>query len=199
MRRRCGFFWRSSAGEWRTEKCRARRARLFMQNARLQKNGRKRTEIMKKLMAQIAKFGVVGVICFFIDFGVYTVLNIVFRAASFDQICSWYYLISQFFSFIISMVVNYILSFKYVFKRRDDMSKRREFMIFFILSVIGLMINEIVLYIGMDFVYEKWTWLHNAMGTGLAETLFKCFATGVVMVYNFISRKICLEDHSENG
>ena len=57
---------------------------------------------MKKLMAQIAKFGVVGVICFFIDFGVYTVLNVVFRATGFDQHCSWYYLVSQFFSFIIS-------------------------------------------------------------------------------------------------
>ena len=55
---------------------------------------------MKKLMAQIAKFGVVGVICFFIDFGVYTVLNVVFRATGFDQHCSWYYLVSQFFSFI---------------------------------------------------------------------------------------------------
>ena len=97
------------------------------------------------------------------------------------------------------MVVNYILSFKYVFRRRDDMSKKREVVIFFILSVIGLIINEIVLYLGMDLVYVKWTWLHNTMGTGLAETLFKCFATGVVMVYNFISRKICLEDHSENG
>lgn len=154
---------------------------------------------MKKLLEQIAKFGVVGVICFFIDFGIYTVLNIVFRAAGFDQQCSWYYLISQFFSFIISMVTNYILSFKFVFKRRDDMSKQKEFVIFFVLSVIGLIINEIVLFVGMDVVYEKWTMLNSLMGTGLAETFFKCFATGVVMVYNFISRKICLEDHSENG
>ena len=150
-------------------------------------------------MEQIAKFGVVGVICFFIDFGIYTVLNIIFRAAGLDQICSWYYLVSQFFSFIISMIVNYILSFKYVFKRRDDMSKKREFMIFFVLSVIGLIINEIVLYLGMQLVYEKWVWLHSVMGTGLAETFFKCFATGVVMVYNFISRKIFLEDHSEHA
>ena len=153
---------------------------------------------MKKLLEQIAKFGVVGVICFFIDFGIYTVLNLIFREAGLDQVFSWYYLVSQFFSFIISMIVNYILSFKYVFKRRDDMSRKREFVIFFVLSVIGLIINEIVLYIGMDFVYEKWTWLHNMMGTGLAETLFKCFATGVVMVYNFISRKIFLEEHAEN-
>ena len=148
---------------------------------------------MKKLFSQIMKFGVVGVSCFFIDFAIYTVLNLIFRAVGFDQQCSWYYLISQFFSFIISMVTNYILSFKFVFERREDMSKKREFVIFFVLSVIGLIINEIVLYVGMDLVYEQWTWLHNLVGTGLAETLFKCFATGVVMVYNFISRKICLE------
>lgn len=154
---------------------------------------------MKKLLEQIAKFGVVGVICFFIDFGIYTVLNFVFRAVGFDQQCSWYYLISQFFSFIISMITNYILSFKFVFKRRDDMSKQKEFVIFFILSVIGLIINEIVLYLGMDVVYRDWTCLHNTMGTGIAETLFKCFATGVVMVYNFISRKVFLEDHSDHA
>lgn len=154
---------------------------------------------MRKLLEQIAKFGVVGVICFFIDFGIYTVLNYIFRITGFDGQCSWYYLISQFISFIISMVTNYILSFKYVFKRRDDMSKQKEFMIFFVLSVIGLIINEIVLYLGMDVVYESWEWLHQRMGTGLAETLFKCFATGVVMVYNFISRKVFLEDHSEHA
>lgn len=154
---------------------------------------------MKKLLEQIAKFGIVGVICFFIDFGIYTVLNVIFCAAGFDQRCSWYYLISQFFSFIISMVTNYILSFKFVFKRRDDMSRQREFVIFFVLSVIGLVINEIVLYLGMDVVYAGWEELHDLMGTRLAETLFKCFATGVVMVYNFISRKIFLEDHSEHA
>ena len=154
---------------------------------------------MKKLLKQIARFGVVGIICFVIDFGIYTVLNLVFRAAGLDQTFPQYYLISQFFSFIISMVVNYILSFRFVFQRRDDMSRRREFVIFFILSVIGLVINEIVLYLGMHFVYTGWAWLHDLLSQTLAETLFKMFATGVVMVYNFISRKIFLEDHSENS
>ena len=38
---------------------------------------------MKNLLAQIAKFGVVGVLCFFIDFGLYTISNVIFRATGF--------------------------------------------------------------------------------------------------------------------
>ena len=151
---------------------------------------------MKSLLAQIAKFGVVGVICFLIDFGIYTILNLIFRTVGLDQVFTSYYLISQLCSFIISVTVNYILSFKYVFRRREDMSKQKEFIIFVILSAVGLVINEIVLYIGMDMVYTGWAWLHELLSQTLAETFFKLFATAVVMVYNFITRKIFLEDHS---
>lgn len=151
---------------------------------------------MKKLLAQIAKFGVVGVIAFVVDFGIYTALNMVFRSVGLDRIFASYYLVSQFCSFLVSVVVNYILSFKYVFRRREDMSQRREFVIFVVLSAIGLVINEIVLYIGMSWIYMSWDWLHALLSQTLAETFFKLFATAVVMVYNFITRKIFLEDHS---
>lgn len=148
---------------------------------------------MNKLLEQIAKFGIVGVIAFFVDFIIYTVLNVAFRATGVADAFPAYYLLSQFISFVISCVTNYLLSMKYVFERREDLSRQKEFVIFFLLSAIGLVINEIVLYIGMDVIYESQRWLHAWMGTGLAETFFKCFATGVVMVYNFISRKLTLE------
>lgn len=148
---------------------------------------------MNKLLEQIAKFGVVGVICFFVDFLIYTALNLVFRATGVDQAFPSYYLLSQFISFVISCVTNYLLSMKYVFVRRDDMSRTKEFVVFFLLSAVGLLINELVLYVGMDVVYMGNAWLRAHMGTGFAETFFKCFATGVVMVYNFISRKLTLE------
>lgn len=148
---------------------------------------------MNKLLQQIAKFGIVGVIAFFVDFIIYTVLNIVFRSVGFDKVFPAYYLLSQFISFIISCITNYLLSMKYVFERREDMSRQKEFVIFFLLSAIGLVINEIILYIGMDLIYQNNAWLKSIMSTGLAETFFKCFATGVVMVYNFISRKLTLE------
>lgn len=148
---------------------------------------------MNKLLQQIAKFGIVGVIAFFIDFGIYTLLNFIFRGIGFDKTFPSYYLVSQFISFVVSCIANYLLSMQYVFERREDLSRKKEFVIFFLLSAIGLVINEIVLYIGMDVVYQNVAWIKSLLSTGLAETFFKCFATGVVMVYNFISRKLTLE------
>ena len=48
------------------------------------------------------------------------------------------YLMATTISFIISIVFNYILSMKYVFVHKEDMSRRREFVIFSVLSAIGL-------------------------------------------------------------
>ena len=145
---------------------------------------------MKKLLDQIAKFGIVGVVCFFIDFGLYNLFNIIFRALGLPQ---QMYLVSGVIGFGVSMVCNYLLSMKFVFVRRDDISRRREFITFFVLSVIGMGINELVLYLGVDVIYENWALLKRFMSRSFAEVFFKLAATGIVMVYNFISRKLTLE------
>nr|WP_297705378.1 GtrA family protein [uncultured Butyrivibrio sp.] len=149
---------------------------------------------MKKLLAQIAKFGVVGVICFIIDYVVYRIFNVVFETTGFSNAFGQYYLISAFMGFTISVVCNYILSFKFVFERKEDMSRKKEFVIFLILSIIGLGINELCLWLGYDVIYLNLSWIQKIMSPGFAkDVFFKFGATGVVMVYNFITRKIFLE------
>ena len=146
---------------------------------------------MKKLIAQIIKFGLVGVICFIIDFGLYNVLNFI----------GVHYLISGAVGFIVSVVANYILSFKFVFERKEDLDRRAEFIIFVVLSAIGLGVNELFIWLSMDVVYAKSELLQSLMGENLAKAVGKIFATGVVMVYNFVTRKIFLEkktDKKEN-
>ena len=81
---------------------------------------------MKKLIAQFMKFGIVGVIAFVIDYGVMIFLTEVFGVP---------YLISTTISFVVSVIFNYFASMRFVFKRKDDMSRRREFIIFIVLSV----------------------------------------------------------------
>lgn len=139
---------------------------------------------MKKLMEQIIKFGVVGVLCFGIDFGIFYVLN---------NIVGVHYSIAAFFGFMISLIVNYILSMKYVFERKENADKRAEFIMFAILSAVGLVINEAILVGCVEGIYGRFIWIQNLITVGTAEVLAKLVATGVVMVYNFITRKIFIE------
>ena len=93
---------------------------------------------MKKLIEQIMKFGVVGVLCFVIDYGLMIFLTEVFGIS---------YLISSGISFSVSVIVNYKLSLKFVFKTDENRNKIIEFIIFVVLSVIGLGINQVLMWI----------------------------------------------------
>ena len=128
---------------------------------------------MKKLIAQFMKFGIVGVIAFVIDYGVMIFLTEVFGVP---------YLISTTISFVVSVIFNYFASMRFVFKRKDDMSRRRELIIFIVLSVCGLGINDLLMWLMVDSLYIDYR-------------LSKIVVTVVVAVWNFVTRKIFLEAH----
>jgi putative flippase GtrA len=129
---------------------------------------------MKKLIEQFLKFGVVGAIAFFIDYGVLMLLNVGFGVNS---------VVAAGISFTVSVVFNYLASMRYVFTHRDDLSRGKEFAIFIVLSVIGLAINELVMWVG----------LVTIGGAPVAVTATKVVATAVVMIWNFFSRKKWLD------
>lgn len=93
-------------------------------------------------------------------------------------------------SFAFSTILNYLLSLKFVFNSNKN-NKKKEFIIFVVLSIIGLGINEICMYIGINLIYN---YISFICSKEFAENyLFKFAATGIVMVYNFITRKILIE------
>ena len=144
---------------------------------------------MKKLIDQILKFGVVGIISFIVDFVITMAVSTGLRQGA-GMGTSQAALIGAFFGFVVSVIVNYILSMKYVFERRDDLDRKKEFIIF----VFGLGINELIILFCIDIVYANWAWLHALVGATLATAGAKIVATAVVMVYNFVTRKIFLEN-----
>ncbi|WP_130836699.1 GtrA family protein [Lachnoclostridium sp. Marseille-P6806] len=150
---------------------------------------------MRKLVGQIVKFGVVGVICFFIDYLIgLAAVNLILRFRLFGE--SSFIIGSQIgaaLGFAVSVVVNYILSFKFVFARREEMDRRAEFIIFLVLSVIGLGINQLIIGIATGPLYSGVRWLRETLGYSMMYTGAKILATAVVMVYNFVTRKIFLE------
>ncbi|MBQ6840654.1 MAG: GtrA family protein [Bacilli bacterium] len=127
----------------------------------------------KNLIKQILKFLVVGGTAFVIDYGIFALLT--------QTPIDCHYLIAQVISFTISLIFNYIASIKWVFDAKKQTKK--EAITFVVLSVIGLVINSILLYIGVDLIH-------------IHELIVKLFATAVVMVYNFVTRKLIIEKHN---
>lgn len=129
---------------------------------------------LKGLVGQFMKFGVVGALAFLIDYGILMLLS---------QVLGWDPVPSSVVSFVVSLAFNYLASMRYVFRRREGMSRQREFAVFVVLSVIGLGINVACMWAGTAL-----------LGDGaLAVTLTKVVATVVVALWNFASRKRWLE------
>ena len=125
---------------------------------------------MKKLIVQLIKFGIVGIIATLIDFGVLMVLKEAFGIGV---------LAASAVAFCVSVIVNYILSMLFVFKG-DKSSKAKEFLIFVVLSIGGLLLNQLIMWIGTEIMTAYYLWV-------------KVFAFVFVPIYNFITRKIFLE------
>lgn len=128
-----------------------------------------------KLGQQIMKLGVVGLLCFAIEY----VLLIVIK-----EVLGWNVILANTIAFTVSAVVNYILSIVFVFDTDKKANKGKQFAVFFLLAVGGLIINNIVLKLGTMVLDPFWS---------RSYIIVKPFATGVVMVYNFITRKLFIE------
>lgn len=126
---------------------------------------------MNKLLGQIARFGVVGVIAFVIDYAVLLLLT---------EVCGIHYLISSAAAFLVSVIFNYILSIAFVFETDKSQSKTAQFTLFVLMSAGGLGVNQLMMWLLSDVLF-------------IPYQLSKFVATGVVMIYNFVTRKLFLE------
>ncbi len=124
-----------------------------------------------KLFKQILKFGVVGTIAFLIDYLVLILCKEVFNLNV---------LLSAAIAFTVSVIFNYILSIKFVFEINDKHDSKRNFILFIVFSVIGLGLTELIMWFGTDIVK-------------IYYLIVKIIATGIVMVFNFVTRKLFLE------
>lgn len=127
---------------------------------------------MKNLFKQLMKFGLVGIVATIIDFSFLTVLTEFFYV---------HYLTSAAIGFIVSTLFNYIASMRYVFNSRfGPHEKRKELIIFILLSVVGLGLNQFFMWLFVEFF-------------SIFYIFSKVLATVLVMAWNFVSRKIFIE------
>lgn len=85
--------------------------------------------------------------------------------------------------FVFGLVVNYLLSQLFVFTSKEQREKGKKASAFFIYAVVGLIgfvLTELLMHIGMLFVSHE----------GLWYILLNCFVKGVVLIWNYVGRKI---------
>ncbi len=95
--------------------------------------------------------------------------------------CQVHYLGANLCAFMLSLVFNYWASMHFVFQSSFSKEERwREFLLFLVLALSGLLIQELILYLLIEQL-------------SLDAYLAKLAGILVVMVYNFLSRKALLE------
>lgn len=125
---------------------------------------------MKKIIIQLIKFGIVGVIAAVIDFGTLMLLK---------EVLHLDVLVASAMAFSLSVIANYILSMLFVFKGSEN-GKVKEFILFVLLSIGGLLLNQFIMWVGTEMLTVYYIWV-------------KMFACIFVPIYNFVTRKIFLE------
>ena len=137
------------------------------------------------MIRQILKFGVVGIAATIVDF---LVLILLVEGLGLNPV------LAAGCSYAVSTVFNYLASMRYVFSHRDDLSRTREFAVFVVLSLIGLGLNEAIMTLGeLAFALAGVSY-----SSGPYYVLVKCAATGIVMCWNYLSRRKWLDGGAQS-
>ena len=122
---------------------------------------------------QFGKFAIVGLTSLAVDYALLMFLV---------ETCEADLFFSTTVSFIVSVIINYVLSMRYVFDHREGMSRKREFTIFAILSAVGLGLNDLYMFVGVTML-------------NIGYQAMKLISTFLVTWYNFFSRKKFLSNN----
>ena len=127
---------------------------------------------MNRLAKQIFRFIIVGGLSTAIDFIVLYVLH--------HQLYM-NYLLATGVAFAVATVFNYWASMAFIFESKFTQDqKKQEFSLFLILSLCGLVLTELLMFISVDLFASP-------------VMLGKLFVTAIIMVFNFVTRKLFIE------
>ncbi len=95
----------------------------------------------------------------------------------FTDVLHFYYLLSNVLAFLLGLIVNYLLSKKFVFQEKTSLSKTKEFIIYAIIGVIGLGIDTVFMWLFTDKIHFYYM-------------VSKLVSTAIVFIWNFGARKM---------
>lgn len=119
---------------------------------------------------QLLRYGFVGGVAFVADYGT------LFGLTHYAHV---HYLTSAAVAFIIGLTVNYLLSISWVFNKNRSAKPWVEFMVFTLIGIVGLGLNEAIMYVATDLLT-----LHYMFS--------KLISTALVFCWNFFARKLII-------
>ncbi len=122
------------------------------------------------VLVQLFRYTFVGGIAFLVDIGALTACT---------ELLGIHYLISAAAAFVAGLTTNYVLCLIWVFPKRNVKNRITEFVIFAVIGVVGLGLNELMM------------WVLTGLA-GLHYLGSKMVSTTIVYLWNFAARKIVL-------
>lgn len=116
-------------------------------------------------MAKLLKYFITGAVAASVDFVLF---------ATFVKLLGWPWYIAGSVSFVVATLTNYILSIRHVFSSGVRFEKRDEIVAVFLVSAIGLAVNQAILY--------------YLIRAGVMVLVAKVGATAAVFLWNFAAR-----------
>jgi putative flippase GtrA len=135
----------------------------------------------KDTLFEFLRYAVVGGVAALVDMGVnYAVLYWILGATKDDK---WQVAAAVTAGFIIGLIVNFVLSNLFVFKTESQQKEGKTvkaFIIYAAVGVIGYFLTVGLTLIGTYLIGESGIWY----------LILTCFVKGIVLVWNYIGRKI---------
>lgn len=143
-------------------------------------------------LGEFARFLIVGGIATLVDMLVMALVQYILEPALYTDFLSiftakgtgYVYILGTALGFTVGLLVNYALSVLFVFEQTDKGKTAYGFVVFALLSLIGLGLHFLGMYVG------------NTLW-GINAWIVKILMTGLVLIYNFVSKKLILFKKSE--
>lgn len=131
----------------------------------------------RNFIIEASKYFIVGGFCAIIDFSL-----LYFLATS----AGVNYVLASIISFVVGAVLNYFLCIGWIFKTRTISNRYLEFILYIVITTIGLGLNTIFIWCLTEFMHFHFM-------------LSKVFATGITFIWNFSARKYFLHTKHQSS
>jgi putative flippase GtrA len=133
-----------------------------------------------KAFVQFLKFGFVGVVNTAVDLGVFNFLIFIFGVATGVS-----YILFKTISFSCALINSYVLNKSFVFNSKENNFNKREFSLFLVVSLMGILLNVSVAFLIYTLVY-----MYGAsLPYYVAANIGAISGSIVVLLWNFLGYK----------